>query len=62
MTSRHPLQPKLFCDPVNPGKVSSKATFYFCTSISLSGIRWSILLGTGHLSLSTSIMSDIMNV
>lgn len=38
MTCRCPFQPKLFYDPMNPGKVSSKATFYFCASIFLPGI------------------------
>lgn len=36
--ARWPFQPKLFYDPMNPGKVSSKATFYFCASIFLPGI------------------------
>lgn len=38
MTCRHPFQPKLFNDPANPGKVSSKAAFHFCASIFLPRI------------------------
>lgn len=40
MTCGCPLQRKLFYAPVNPGKVVSKATFYFHASIFPPGLAW----------------------
>lgn len=40
MTCGCPFQCKLFYDPMNPGKVTSKAALYFRASIFLPGLAW----------------------